>query len=106
MISRSLLGKKFNPKNSITSEEEYFSSIEYEKLKEYKVKYFADILEATVGAIFLATGNFFTADMSAFRMLSSNAIVKMPFIENPKVVCQQVFKSKYYTRDLILTHKM
>lgn len=80
--------------------------MDYETLKELKVKYFADILEATVGAILLSSGDFFTADKSAFRMLSSNAIVNMPFIDNPKVVCQQIFKSKHYTKELNIIHKM
>jgi hypothetical protein len=78
-------------------------------LEKTKVKFFADILEASVGAILLAEGCMKIASKSANLFISSEMIDTVnspPFLENARTSVQNVFNSKPYTKDWKILHEM
>ena len=91
---------------SLVSNAEKEEVFNIESIKDTTVKIFADVLESMAGAIFLEQGNFFIADQSAFRMMTSRVIKMFPLVEDMKILTEKIFRSKGYTKDLSICHEM
>ena len=103
VTSKSLSLKLFKDKDVKWQEK---NEVDFSKIDQKFVKYFADVMEANIGGIFMDSGDLEKTQMILLKLINCPSVSSFPEEQHERTLVLSVFYSKPYCKNIKLYHAL